>query len=75
MAFFAKSYLYDRATSMMTIRSIGGQTGSVIEMRYKLDGDIFHLHQVTSTTPPSSVPEVLFKLEAPPSTATPTATR
>ncbi|NBO19047.1 MAG: hypothetical protein EBV03_07470 [Proteobacteria bacterium] len=65
VAFFAKSYLYDRATNTMNIRATGSQTGSLIEMRYRLDGDIFHLLQVTSTTPPSSVPQVLYKASAP----------
>lgn len=73
VAFFAKSYLFDRATRTMSIRAQGAQTGSIIEMRYRLDDDIFHLLQVNSTTPPGKVPEVLFKA-ATAGTATPTAT-
>lgn len=62
VAFFAKSYTYDRATNHLTIKADSvTDSATHYEMRYRLDGDIFHLQQATAISGNSAVPKLLFK--------------
>lgn len=68
VAFYANTYLYDRNTNIMEIKTIDAGSGKKYDLRYRLDGDIFHLLQVAASNG-KGVPKIIFKA----TTATPTA--